>query len=109
MNRVDIKNMCKIINKHKTLQNPHLHHLSRVKKHKEQNTVIFRCIGEKKKSTRFTIKEQEQPNATKNLGSSVNWIWSNYLWKKAENELTGKKIKHLLNKQRSCWIINLDA
>lgn len=97
MNREDIKNMCKIINKHKTLHNPHLHHLSRVKKTKNKTQIFLDALGEKR-STRFTIKEQEQPKATENLGSSVNWIWSNYLWKKAENELTGKKIKHLWNK-----------
>lgn len=81
MNRVDIKNMCKIINKHKTLQNPHPHHLSRVKK--QRTKQLFLDALREKRSTRFTIKEQEQPDATENLGSSVNWIWSNYLWKKS--------------------------
>lgn len=98
MNRVDVKNMCIIINKHKTLYNPHLHHLSRVKNKTKNKTQLFLDALGGKRSTRFTIKEQEQPNATENLGSSVSWIWSIYLWKKAENELTGKKIKHLWNK-----------
>lgn len=50
MNRVDIKNMCKIINK-QTLYNPHLHHLSRVKNKKKQTknkTQLFLdALGEK--------------------------------------------------------------